>query len=77
MTHSVLFHELVEYVDELSTDDQEMLFDLIRKRRIEKRRAEIAENAAQTLAAVRAGTAKSGSVKDLMLDVLNDDSDDE
>jgi len=77
MTHSVLFHELVEYVDELSTDDQEMLFDLIRKRRIEKRRSEIAENAAQTLAAVRAGTAKSGSVKDLMLDVLNDDSDDE
>jgi len=77
MTHSVLFHELVEYVDELSTDDQEMLFDLIRKRRIEKRRAEIAENAAQTLAAVRAGTAKSGSVKDLMLNVLNDDSDDE
>jgi hypothetical protein len=77
MTRSILFHELVEYVDELSTDDQEMLFDLIRKRRIEKRRAEIAENAAQTLAAVRAGTAKSGSVKDLILDVLNDDSDDE
>ena len=44
--NSILFHELVEYVDELSTDDQEMLFDLIRKRRIEKRRAEIAENAA-------------------------------
>ena len=73
MTHSVLFHELVEYVDELSTDDQEMLFDLIRKRRIEKRRVEIAENAAQTLAAVRAGTAKSGSVEDLKADLLRED----
>lgn len=77
MADSILFHELVEYVDALSETDQEMLFDLIRKRRIEKRREEIAENAAQTLAAVRAGTAKRGSVKDLMLDVLNDDSDDE
>ncbi|MEX0271943.1 hypothetical protein AB3R30_22725 [Leptolyngbyaceae cyanobacterium UHCC 1019] len=73
MTRSVLFHELVEYVDELSIDDQEMLFDLIRKRRIEKRRAEIAENAAQTLAAVRAGTAKSGSVEDLKADLLRED----
>ncbi len=73
MTHSVLFHELVEYVDELSTDDQEMLFDLIRKRRIEKRRAEIAENAAQTLAAVRAGTTKSGSVEDLKADLSWED----
>jgi len=73
MAHSILFHELVEYVDELSTDDQEMLFDLIRKRRIEKRRVEIAENAAQTLAAVRAGTAKSGSVEDLKADLLRED----
>lgn len=72
MARSVLFHELVEYVDELSTDDQEMLFDLIRERRIEKRRAEIAENAAQTLAAVRAGTAKSGSVEDLKADLLRE-----
>ncbi|MCY7391566.1 MAG: hypothetical protein LH647_08760 [Leptolyngbyaceae cyanobacterium CAN_BIN12] len=73
MAHSILFHELVEYVDELSTDDQEMLFDLIRKRRIEKRRVEIAENAAQALAAVRAGTAKSGSVEDLKADLLRED----
>jgi hypothetical protein len=73
MANPVLFHELVEYVDELSTDDQEMLFELIRKRRIEKRRAEIAENAAQTLAAVRAGTAKSGSVEDLKADLLRED----
>ncbi|PZV09236.1 MAG: hypothetical protein DCF22_18815 [Leptolyngbya sp.] len=73
MTRSVLFHELVESVDELSTDDQEMLFDLIRKRRIEKRRAEIAENAAQTLASVCAGTAKSGSFEDLKADLLRED----
>jgi len=73
MAHSILFHELVEYIDELSTDDQEMLFDLIRKRRIEKRRVEIAENAAQTLAAVRAGTAKSGSFEDLKADLLRED----
>jgi hypothetical protein len=43
---------------------------LVQKPRIAKRRQEIARNAANTLAAVAAGTAKHGSVEDLMVDAL-------
>lgn len=67
------FHDLVEYVDALPADDQALLFELIQKRQIEKRRLEIAQNAAETLNAVRAGTAKRGSVAALLADVLNSD----
>ncbi|MBW4474185.1 MAG: hypothetical protein KME45_27990 [Stenomitos rutilans HA7619-LM2] len=71
MNTSIPFHELVECGDALPTDDQALLFELIQKRRIEKRRLEIAQNAAETLKAVRAGTAKRGSVA-VLADVLND-----
>ena len=73
MHPSMPFHDLVKYVDALPADDQELLFALIQKRRIEKRRLEIAQNAAETLKAVRAGTAKRSSVADLLADVLNRD----
>ena len=70
---SVYFHDLVEYVDALPVDDQELLFELIRKRRIEKRRREIAQNAAQLQADFKAGIAKCGSFEDLQADLLRDD----
>lgn len=70
---SIPFHDLVESVDALPVDDQELLFEIICKRRIEKRRLEIAQNAAETLEAVRAGTAKRGSVTDLLADVFSSD----
>lgn len=73
MKPSIPFHDLVEYVDTLPADDQALLFELIQKRRIEKRRLEIAQNAAETLNAVRAGTAKRGSVADWLADVFNSD----
>lgn len=73
MNTSVPFHDLVEYVDALPVDDQELLFELIQKRRIEKRRLEIAQNAAETLIAVRTGSVKRGSVADLLADVLSSD----
>ncbi len=73
MNPSMPFHDLVEDVDALDADDQALLFELIQKRRIEKRRLEIAQNAAETLNAVRAGTAERGSVADLLADVLNSD----
>jgi hypothetical protein len=72
MNTSVPFHDLVEYVDALSVDDQELLFELIQKRRIEKRRLEIAQNAVETLEAVRSGTAKQGSVANLLDNELED-----
>ena len=70
MSVSVSFQTLVEYVEELSTEDQELLFELIKKRRIEKRRQEIASNATETLAALQADTAKRGTLAELQADLL-------
>jgi len=58
--------ELSEEID--FPDNQEVLeevFDLVKKRRIEKRRSEIAENGRKTLEAMEKGTAKRGYVQEI------------
>ena len=70
MSNPVSFQTVIEYVEALSPEDQDLLFELIHRRRIEQRRAEIALNAAQTLAAMEAGTAKRGTIADLRADLL-------
>ncbi|MFB2875648.1 hypothetical protein [Floridanema aerugineum] len=57
-------------------NEQEYLFELIKKRRIEKRRLEIAANAKIVLNSLKQGTAKKGNVDDLIADLL-DNQDDE
>jgi hypothetical protein len=59
------FQEMVDSIEELSTEDQDELFELIRKRRIEQRRLEILANAQIALKAVDEGTAKRGNFEDL------------
>ena len=49
------------------------MFELIRKRRIEKRRAEIAANDKEAFKAAEIGTAKRGNVEDLIADLLAED----
>ncbi|MFB2877480.1 hypothetical protein [Floridanema aerugineum] len=73
MNNSVTFQTLIEYVEELSPEDQDLLIELIQKRRIEKRRAEIAENANQTLTALKSGTAKRGTLADIKADLLGEE----
>ncbi|KAM3100277.1 hypothetical protein ACKFKG_01380 [Phormidesmis sp. 146-35] len=70
---SISLQTAIEYVESLSLEDQDLLIDLIQRRRIEQRRGEIAQNAAQTLAAVKQGTAKRGSLTDLRADLLSDE----
>ena len=72
----ISFQEIIDSVEKLSLDDQDHLFELIRRRRIEKRRLEIAANAKATLESLKQGTAKKGTVDDLIADLL-DDKDDE
>ena len=72
----ISFQEIIDSVEKLSPDDQDYLFEIIKKRRIEKRRLEIAANAKATLDSLKQGTAKKGSVDDLIAD-LWDDKDDE
>ncbi|MBW4683140.1 MAG: hypothetical protein KME19_24100 [Microcoleus vaginatus WJT46-NPBG5] len=72
----ISFQEIIDSVEQLSLEEQENLFELIKKRRIEKRRFEIAANAKATLESLKEGTAKKGSVDDLIADLL-DNKDDE
>lgn len=73
MSNSITFQTLIEYVEELSLEEQDLLIELIQKRRIEKRRTEIAENANQTLTALKSGTAKRGTLADLKADLLSEE----
>ena len=64
-TEVSLLQQALEIVESLPPDDQEALIDLIRHRLVEKRRAEIAHNAEETLQSVRHGGAQYGSIEDL------------
>lgn len=69
----LVFQEIIDSIESLSIEDQDYLFELIRKRRIENRRAEILANAQEVQQAFKDGTAKRGSVDDLIADLLGDD----
>ena len=72
----ISFQEIIDSIEKLSIDEQDYLFELIKKRRIEKRRLEIAANAQAILESLKEGTAKTGSVDDLIADLF-DEGDDE
>ncbi|NEQ21316.1 MAG: hypothetical protein F6K28_19250 [Microcoleus sp. SIO2G3] len=71
MNNVVPFQTVIEYVKALSTEEQDLLLELIYKRRVEQRRREIAKNAAQTLEALKTGKAKHGTLADLRADLLS------
>jgi hypothetical protein len=73
MSQTTSFQTVIEYVEALSTDEQDLLFDLIYKRRITSRRQEIAQNAVTTLEAVKNGTATRGTAAEIMADIFGDD----
>lgn len=72
MSQAVSFQTVIEYVEALSTEDQDLLLELIQKRRIEQRRREIATNAVQTLEALKADQAKRGTLADLRTDLMGE-----
>ena len=74
---AISFQYIIESIENLSIDDQNYLFELIQKRRIEKRRLEIAANAKATLEALKQGTSKKGTIDDLMADLLGDEDDED
>jgi hypothetical protein len=65
--------QALDYVESLSSEEQDLLIEIIQKRRIEQRRKEIAADAKQTLKAVELGTVKRGTIKDLMADLLEEE----
>jgi hypothetical protein len=69
----MVFQEIIDSIEVLSIEDQDYLFELIRKRRIENRRLEILANSEEVMQSFKDGTAKRGSVDDLIADLLGDD----
>ena len=69
----ITFQEMIESIETLTVEDQDRLFELIRKRRIENRRAEIAANAQEVFKAVEMGTAMKGDFEDLRSYLLAED----
>ena len=67
------FQQVIEYVEMLPPEDQEILVELIKRRLIERRRAEIAHNAEETLRALREGKACRGTIEDLKDDLLREE----
>ncbi|MEL7355817.1 MAG: hypothetical protein AAFN40_04565 [Cyanobacteria bacterium J06560_6] len=67
------FQEVIDSIESLSEEDQDLLFELIQKRRIEARRSEIAANAKEALQAVERGSAHRGNFEATKAYLLSDD----
>jgi hypothetical protein len=68
------YQEMIERIESLPVEEQDDLFELIRKRRIEQRRTEIAEVGERLRQEVRMGTALSfDNVEDLKSYLFADD----
>ncbi|MGA9352025.1 MAG: hypothetical protein WBW48_24950 [Anaerolineae bacterium] len=66
------FQWALEVIEQLPVEDQRVLIEIVRRRLIEQRRAEIARNARATLQAFREGRACYGTVDDLRCDLLDE-----
>lgn len=66
---SLSFQDLIDAVESLPLDDQSMLVDIINKRIIEKRRAELVVEVKEAREAFNGDEVRRGTVKDLMKDL--------
>ena len=62
-----------DVIETLPEGDQDLLLEIVQRRRIERRRSQMARNAEETLQAVREGTASYGSLEDLKRNLLNEE----
>ena len=69
--HSLSFQDLIEAVESMPLDDQSMLVELINKRIIEKRRAELVAEVQEARSEFERGKVKRGTFEDLMKDLLD------
>ena len=66
---SSAFQMALEVVEDLAADDQEMLIEVVRRRLIERRRAELSEDIAAAREAYGRGDIRRGTVDDLMAEL--------
>jgi len=67
--HLLSFQDLIEAVESMPLEDQSMLVELINKRIIEKRRAELVAEVQDARSALKRGEVKRGTFEDLMKDL--------
>jgi hypothetical protein len=60
------FQEAIETVEALPPDDQTLLIDIVRRRLIELRRAELAADVKEARSAYERGDVRRGTVTELM-----------
>ena len=65
------FNEILEQIDNLSYADQETLIDIVKKRLIESRRDEIADNIQKAHQQYESGNVVRGSVEDIINELNN------
>jgi len=63
------FQDLIEAVEAMPLEDQSIFVELINKRIIEKRRAELVAEVREARNAFESGDVKRGSIRDLMKDL--------
>lgn len=59
------FQNIIETIESLSVEDQDYLFDLIKKRRIEKKRSEIASSADAIVKDFQASKLKKATAEEI------------
>ena len=65
------FNDILEVVDKLPDEDQEMLFEIVKKRQIERRRKQIAKQIASARRDFRAGKCKVATPEEIMREILS------
>jgi hypothetical protein len=71
MAQALRFDDVVEAADRLSEEEQETLFDLLRRRLAERRRDEIAEDVRAARREYKRGETRVGTVDELMDEILS------
>ncbi len=72
LNSNLSFDEVLNNIESLTVEDQDLLFEIIQKRRIEARREEIAQNAKETIKSFQDGIANIGNLDNLKADLLEE-----
>jgi hypothetical protein len=69
MHKTITIEETIEALDNFDPADQDMIIEVVNRRRAEKRRMEIAENIKEANELYAADNVKRGSIQDLMQEI--------
>jgi hypothetical protein len=71
MISALKFNEILEQIETLSSDDQEILIDLVQRRLIKRKRDKISDNIALAHQEYQSGEVFRGSVEDVIAELDN------